>query len=113
MRMLIAILLTPFAGLFAQLSSTISLSNGVQLRIATTPTSLKVQLEPASGNSFYHIFRDDTHLAVFAYELTVDRTPDGEQFRIAAKPAGLEFADRFPNADGGKPTPTLQEALES
>jgi len=111
--MLIALLLMPVAGSFAQLSSGVSLSNGVQLRIATTSTSLKAQLEPASGNSFYHIFRDENDLAVFAYELAVDRTPDGEQFRITAKPAGSEFAARFPNADGGKPTPTLSTTLES
>ena len=113
MRILIALLLMPAAGSFAQLSSSVSLSNGVQLRIATTSTSLKAQLEPASGNSFYHIFRDENDLAVFAYELAVDRTPDGEQFRITAVPAGSEFAARFPNADGGKPTPTVSEALES
>ena len=113
MRRLIALLLMPVAGSFAQLSSTVSLSNGVQLSIATTATSLKAQLEPASGNSFYHVFRDENDLAVFAYELMVDRTPDGEQFRITAKPTGPEFAARFPNADGGKPTPTFPEALES
>jgi hypothetical protein len=113
MRLLVALLLASVAASFAQPSSSVSLSNGVQLRIATTPTSLKVQLEPASGNSFYHIFRDENDLAAFAYELVVDRTPDGEQFRITAKPAGSEFAARFPNADGGKPTPTLPEALES
>ena len=113
MRMLIALLFIPVTGSFAQLSSGVSLSNGVQLRMATTPTSLKAQLAPASGNSFYHIFRDENGLAVFAYELAVDRTPDGEQFRITAKPAGSEFAVRFPNADGGKPTPTLPEELES
>jgi hypothetical protein len=112
MRSLIALLFIPVAGSFAQLSSTVSLSNGVQLRIATTATSLKAQLEPASGNSFYHIFWDGD-LAAFAYELAVDRTPDGEQFRITAKPAGSEFAARFPNADGGKPTPTLSEELGS
>src|ERR1700680_1884735 len=112
MRTLLALLLMPIAGSFAQLSSSVTLSNGVQLRINTTASSLKAQLEPASGNSFYHIFRDGD-LAAFAYELAVDRTPDGEQFRITAKPAGSDFAARFPNADGGKPTPTLQEALES
>jgi hypothetical protein len=113
MRMLIALVLMSVAVSFAQPSSTVSLSNGVQLRIATTPTSLKTQIDPASGNSFYHVFWDENNLAVFAYELAVDRTPDGEQFRITAKPAGPEFAARFPNADGGKPTPTVPEALES
>jgi hypothetical protein len=113
MRMVIALLLMPVAGSFAQLSSAVSLSNGVQLRISTTPTSLEAQLQPASGKSFYHVFRDENDLAVFAYEVVVDRTPDGEQFRITAKPAGSEFSARFPNADGGKPTPTVPEALES
>jgi len=112
MRLIIALLLMPVAGSFAQHSSSVTLSNGVQLRLNTTPSSLNARLEPASGNSFYHIFWDGD-LAAFAYELAVDRTPDGEQFRITAKPAGLEFAAQFPNADGGKPTPTLQQELES
>ncbi len=94
-------------------SSSISLSNGVQLRIIGTPSPLKTELEPASGNSFYRIFRDENNLAVFAYELVVDRTPDGEQFRITAKPAEEDFAARFPYADGGKPTPTFSAAIES
>jgi hypothetical protein len=101
------------ASCLAQVSSTVSLSNGVQLRISNTPTSLKVDLQPASGNSFYRIFRDENNLAVYAYELQVERSPDGEQFRITAKPAGLDFAARFPDADGGKPTPTLSEPIES
>ena len=29
------------------------------------------------------------------------------QFRVTVKPAGDEFAARYPNADGGKPTPTV------
>jgi len=56
MRMLIALLLAPVAVSFAQLSSAVSLSNGVQLTISTTATILGAQLQPASGNSFYHIF---------------------------------------------------------
>jgi len=74
---------------------------------------LKASLEPASGNSFYRIFRDENNLAVFAYELMVTRTPDGQQFRVTAQPATVNFAARFPNADGGKPTPTLSSPLES
>ncbi len=35
----------------------------------------------------------------------VTRTADGENFRVTAKPATEAFAARFPNADGGKPTP--------
>jgi hypothetical protein len=102
----------------AQVSSQVTLSNGVQLSIATssdngTPIALKTSLEPASGSSFYRIFRDDNDLAVFAYELEVTRTSDGQKFRVTAKPATADFAARFPNADGGKPTPTRSAVLES
>src|SRR3984957_913740 len=50
----------------AQVSSDVALSNGVQLTINTraqegTPVALKASLEPASGNSFYRIFRDDNN----------------------------------------------------
>lgn len=61
----------------------------------------------------YRVFRDDTGLAVYAYELVVDRLPDGTHFQIAANPAGPDFAAKFPNADGGKPTPTLSQSLQS
>ena len=103
---------------YAQVSSKVSLSNGVQVAITTrsdsgTPVALKASLEPASGNSFYRIFRDENDLAVFAYELEVERTADGQKFRITAKAATDAFATRFPNADGGKPTPTLSTPLES
>ncbi len=74
---------------------------------------MKASLEPASGNSFYRIFRDENNLAVYAYELAVERTPDGQQFRVTAQAATVDFAARFPNADGGKPTPTLSSPLES
>jgi hypothetical protein len=102
----------------AQVSSDVALSNGVQLSIVTragegTPVVLKASLEPATGESFYRIFRDQNNLAVFAYELVVARTPDGQQFRVTAKAATQDFAARFPNADGGKPTPTLSSPLES
>jgi hypothetical protein len=102
----------------AQVSSNVALSNGVQLTIDTraeqgTPVALKASLEPASGDSFYRIFRDENNLAVFAYELAVTRTPDGQQFRVTARAATQDFAARFPNADGGKPTPTLSSPLES
>jgi hypothetical protein len=116
--MRITLLLLAAAACFAQVSSRVSLSNGVQLTIATgsdngTPVALKTSLEPASGNSFYRIFRDENNLAVFAYELEVARTADGQNFRVTAKPATEAFASRFPNADGGKPTPTLSAVLES
>jgi len=102
----------------AQVSSNVALSNGVQLTITArtaqgTPVALQASLEPASGESFYRIFRDENNLAVFAYELAVARTPDGQQFRVIAKAATEEFAARFPNADGGKPTPTLSSPLQS
>jgi len=96
---------------FAQVSSNVSLSNGVQLTITcnSNPSALKIDLEPASGNSFYRVFRDENNLAIFAYQLQVERTSDGDHFRLTAKPAGDDFAAKFPNADGGKPTPTLPE----
>jgi hypothetical protein len=104
--------------LFGQVSADVTLSNGVQLTITAraeegTPVALQTSLEPASGDSFYRIFRDQNNLAVFAYELAVARTPDGQQFRVTAKPATDEFAARFPNADAGKPTPMLSSVLES
>ena len=97
----------------AQSSSTVSLSNGVQLSVSASlgqPTgeqSVKIQMDRASGNSVYRIFRDQNDLAVFAYELAVDRSADGSELLITAKPAETEFAAKFPGADGGKPVPTL------
>lgn len=116
--MRITLLILAAACCQAQVSSQVALSNGVQLSIAThtdngSPVALKVSLEPASGDSFYRIFRDENNLAVFAYELEVARTPDGQNLRVTAKPATEDFAARFPNADGGKPTPTLSAPLES
>lgn len=106
------------AGCQAEVSAVVALSNGVQVSIATitdngTAVKLNPDLEPASGDSFYRIFRDENNLAVFAYELQVTRTSDGNDFRAVAKPATERFAARFPNADGGKPTPTLSAPLES
>src|ERR1700689_1900201 len=103
---------------YSQVSARVSLSNGTQVSIVTrsdnaSPVALKTSLAPASGDSFYRIFRDENNLAVFAYELEVARTPDGEAFRKTAKPATTDLATRFPNADGGKPTPTLSANLES
>jgi hypothetical protein len=117
MRSLI-ILFAPVAALLAQPSSVVSLSNGVQVGISINfpkddPPPLAVELDAASGNSFYRIFRDENDLVVFAYELAVERSEDGDQFRVTAKSATTEFASRFPNADGGKPPPTLSEPLVS
>ncbi len=115
MRTAIALTIVLAAGSLAQVSSNVSLSNGVQLTITcnSNPSALKIDLEPASGNSFYRVFRDENNLAIFAYELQVERTSDGDHFRVTAKPAGDDFATRFPNADGGKPTPTLPEPRQS
>lgn len=114
MRIAIALMITLTAESFAQISSQVSLSNGVQLTIACNSSSgLKIELAPASGNSFYRIFRDENGLVGFAYELMVERMPDGDHFRITAKSAGEEFARSFPNADAGKPTPTLAKPKES
>lgn len=103
---------------YCQVEAQVALSNGIQLSIAThsnngTPIALMTSLEPASGDSFYRIFRDQNQLAVFAYELEVSRSSNGERFLVRAKPATETFAERFPNADGGKPTPTLSTILES
>jgi len=96
----------------------ISLSNGIQVRILSDPPveasgHLKAEMKPATGNSVFRVFRDESGLAVYAYELVVDRLPDGTHFQVIAKPAGEEFAAKFPNADGGKPTPTLPRPFES
>ena len=103
-----------FAGLsHAQLSSTVSLNNGVGLQVTASlgqPTgqqTLTIDMARASGNSFYRIFWDQNHLAVFAYELVVDLMPGGATLRATAKPAEDEFAARYRDADAGKPVPTL------
>jgi hypothetical protein len=100
---------------WGQAASVVSLSNGVQLRVAIRGggTSLKAEMEPATGNSFYRIFKDENNLDVYAYEIVVNRTADGERFQIVAKPAGAEFAAKFPNADNGKPVPTLPAPRDS
>ncbi|MBZ5612240.1 MAG: hypothetical protein LAP38_28610 [Acidobacteriia bacterium] len=116
--MRLAILLFSLAIAWAQESSVVSLSNGIQLRVYARSADgaaigLKTEIQPASGNSFYRMYRDENDLVVFAYELAVERTEDGMQFRATARPAGPEFAARFPNATGGKPTPTLPGPIES
>ena len=100
----------------AQDSSTISLDNGVQIRIEANfgnPTgqqTLGVQMVRATGNSFYRIFRDQTRLAVYAYQLFFDLSGNGAAVTATARAYDGQFIEQFPLADGGKPTPSL--ALE-
>ncbi len=109
----LAAVLAALASCAAQISSTVTLSNGVQLEVVSnlgTPTgqqTITVEMVRASGKSFYRIFRDQSRLAVFAYELVVDLVSNGERLSVVAKPVETEFAARFPAADGGKPVPTL------
>jgi hypothetical protein len=97
----------------AQLTSTVTLSNGVEVRVTANlgqPTgaeTLTVEMARASGNSFYRIFRDQNNLDVFAYELSIGQSSDGKELQFVAKPVETEFAARYPNADAGKPVPTL------
>jgi len=113
MRAVAAALLAGVGLCSGQLSSSVTLSNGLELRIQTNlgqPTgqqTLRVEMARASGDSFYRIFKDQNNLAVFAYEVSVSRSADGRQFYFTAKPAEAEFAARFPNADSGKPVPSL------
>jgi hypothetical protein len=96
-------------------AETVALSNGVQVQIATSfgnPTGMQtitVDMQRASGNSFYRVFRDQNHLAVFAYELELRLAGSGDRVIINAKPAANEFYAKFPQADNGKPTPTFSE----
>jgi hypothetical protein len=107
-----ALLLTGWVG-SAQVSSLINVSNGVQLEITadfgkpTGQEQLTVEIARASGNSFYRIFSDQNKLAVFAYELTVNLSSGGNSLTATAGPVEKEFAARYPNADAGKPVPTL------
>src|SRR5882724_1879468 len=113
MRVLLGLVM--IQGAWGQASSVVSLSNGVQLRVTLrgTGNSLKPEMEPASGNSFYRLFKDENNLDVYAYEIVVNRAADGERFQIIAKPVGEEFGAKFPNADGGKPVPTLPAPRDS
>src|SRR5579872_3337448 len=118
MRTTLAIWIALGPAAFGQFSSIVTLSNGVRLEIQTQPqpsaaSGLKTEIHSASGNSLYRIYWDQNNLAVFAYELEVERTSDGMQFHLTARPAGDEFGARFPNADLGKPTPTLSQPVES
>jgi hypothetical protein len=103
----------------AQVSSEVSLSSGIRLEIQTNfgdPTgeqNLRVEMARASGDSFYRIFYDQNKLAVFAYELAVERAAsDPNALHLTAKPAETEFAARYPNADAGKPVPSLSSDQE-
>jgi hypothetical protein len=96
---------------FSQLSSTISLSNGIELNVTaklgqpTGEETLNVEMARASGDSFYRMFRDQNKLVVFAYELFVGSLAGSDGFHVTAKLVGTEFAARFPNADGGNRSP--------
>lgn len=113
-RIAAAILVLSCYGM-AQDSATISLDNGVRLKIEAAfghPTgqqTLTVQMVRAGGNSVYRIFRDQTQLAVYAYQLFFDLAGNGSAVSVTAQPYGAPFIDAFPYADGGKPTPTLFE----
>jgi len=103
----------------AQASSVVSVSSGIQLEITANfgdPTggqTLTVQMARASGDSFYRIFYDQNKLAVFAYELAVERAAsDPNALHLTAKPAETGFAARYPNADAGKPVPSLSSDHE-
>jgi len=115
MSRLFALLLAGGGAIFAQPSSTITLSNGLQLRIEaqfgqpTGQQTLRIEMARASGDSFYRIFRDQNGLAVFAYELGIGLSNSGDAVELTAKPTLTDFAARFPNADGGKPVPTLSD----
>ncbi len=74
---------------------------------------MTVEMARASGNSFYRIFRDQNHLAVYAYELEVSLTPNGQALRATAKPAIDQFTTRYRDADAGKPVPTLSANQEA
>ena len=95
MRAIAAMILMPALSCIAQVSARVSLSNGVELRIGVKDweraggNDLKVELAPASGNSFYRIFRHQSNLAVFAYEVMVSRAAGREEFQITAKPARI------------------------
>jgi hypothetical protein len=112
MKYVCALMIANFVA-FAQVSSLINVSNGVQLEVIadlgkpTGQQQLSVEMARASGSSFYRIFRDQNKLAVFAYELRVDLAAGGQALTATAMPVENEFAARYPNADAGKPVPTL------
>jgi hypothetical protein len=117
-KRLLALILLPAIPCVADTSSTVSLGNGIQVEITTSfgaesgDVKVTAEMSAASGNGFCRIFWDENHLAVFAYELLVSRSSDGLEIRISTKPAGDDFAARYPDADGGKPTPTLSAPVD-
>lgn len=98
--------------------NSISLSNGIHLQIESQlgrPTPQQVisaDMAPASGNSFYRIFRDQNGLAIYAYELMLERLSSQTEFRLTVKPAGTGLERVFPRANGGKPTPTMSASRQ-
>lgn len=103
----------------AQVSSIVSLSSGIQLEVKAHfgqpngEETLTVEMARASGDSFYRIFYDQNKLAVFAYELAVERAAsDPNALHLTAKPAETVFASLYPNADAGKPVPSLSSDHE-
>ena len=92
------------------MSSTVSLSNGLRLRVTAVLTqapgqqTLKPELLAAKGDGVYRVFSDQNGVAVFAYELAFGQTSEGKRLRVTARPVGL--------MDGGKPTPTLSAERE-
>jgi hypothetical protein len=102
----------------AQLPSSIALNNGVRLKIETSigqpngTTTVTPSMLPASGDSFFRVFRDQNNLVVYAYELVIERPDGGDEFHVVVRPAGNRFAKAEPDSDGGKPVPTVSETRE-
>ena len=78
----------------AQISATVSLSNGVQMQIKTklgqpTGQTVNIEMVRATGDSFYRIFRDQNNLATFAYELVIhldsSGNPTGKKITLRAE----------------------------
>ncbi len=115
----LALLVPAFAFLAqAQEASTIALNNGVHLRIETSlgqpngTATATASMVPASGDSFFRVFRDQNNLAVYAYELVLDRPDGGDEFHLMVRPVAHRFSLAEPNADGGKPVPTVPDTRE-
>ncbi len=94
-------------------SATASNSESTRARRTARRCGSRPSSSPRPGTASIACIATRTDLVVFAYELAVERTPDGDQVRAIARPATTEFAARFPNADGGKPAPTLSATRES
>jgi hypothetical protein len=113
----IALLTSTFPAL-AQPPVSIALNNGVRLRIDTSigqpngTATVSTSMLPASGDSFFRVFRDQNNLTQYTYELVIDRPDGGDEFHLVVKPAGERFAQVAPQADGGKPVPTVPDAKD-